>query len=180
MTTRILVTTGPESSGKTTLARDLSLQLGAPLVTEASRDYLTSRYARQPGTAYQPGDLLEIARLQIQREQAVLAQEPPWLVCDTDLLVIVIWSEVKYGGCDPALLDLFNTSLQQAPRHYLLCDHNIPWESDPLREHPFARAQLYQRYLDKLQQLELAVTAVRGTPQQRLQQALLPASHTQS
>lgn len=176
MISRILVTTGPESSGKTTLARDLSLQLGAPMVTEASRDYLSTLYARQPGTAYQQSDLLEIARLQFQREQAALAQELPWLVCDTDLLVIVVWSEVKYGGCDPALLDLFSASLQQAPRHYLLCDHNIPWESDPLREHPFARAQLYQRYLDKLQQLDLAVTAVRGTPQQRLQQALLPAA----
>lgn len=179
MTAHIFVTTGPESSGKTTLARDLSLQLDAPLVTEASRDYLNALYARRPGVAYRPYDLLQIARLQVQREQAALAQEPASLVCDTDLLVIMVWSDVKYGGCDPALVELFNTSLRQAPRHYLLCDHRIPWEPDPLREHPHARAALYQRYLDKLQQLDLAVTAVTGTPQQRLQQALLPATPRQ-
>jgi nicotinamide riboside kinase len=172
MTTRILVTTGPESSGKTTLARDLSLHLQAPLVSEASRDYLNALYAAQPGAVYQQSDLLAIARLQLQREREALAQTPPCLVCDTDLLVIVVWSEVKYGSCEPALLDLFRESLQLAPRHYLLCDHRIPWEPDPLREHPHARDMLNLRYLDKLAQFDLDPTQVSGTPTERLQQAL--------
>lgn len=172
MTTRILVTTGPESSGKTTLARDLSLHLGVPLVTEASRDYLTDLYASRNDAVYQQADLLAIARLQLQREKDALALEPAWLVCDTDLLVIVVWSEVKYGGCDPALLDLFRESLQLAPRHYLLCDHGIPWESDPLREHPHARDMLALYYRDKLQRFDLRQTHIAGTPHERLQLAL--------
>jgi len=175
MTTRILVTTGPESSGKTTLARDLSLHLQAPLVTEASRDYLTSLYADRSITAYQRSDLLAIARLQLQREQEALALAPAWQVCDTDLLVILVWSDVKYGSCEPALLDLFKTSLQLAPRHYLLCDYHIPWEPDPLREHPHARAMLYQRYLDKLALYALDCTTVAGTPHERLQLAITAA-----
>lgn len=168
--TRIIVTTGPESSGKTTLAQALSLALAAPLVLEASRDYLTALYARQPGSSYTEDDLLAIARLQLQREQAVLETAPQYLVCDTDLLVILVWSEVRYGHCAPALLDLFETSLRLAPRHYLLCHHGIPWEPDPLREHPLARPMLYQRYLDKLHTLNLAHTAVSGPPDRRLQQ----------
>jgi nicotinamide riboside kinase len=169
--TQILVTTGPESCGKTTLARDLSLQLGAPLVQEASRDYLEALYARAPGQPYDEQDLLQIARLQLQRELAALELRPARLVCDTDLLVILVWSEVRYGHSSPALQALFEQSLQLAPRHYLLCDHNIPWEADPLREHPHARARLYQLYRDKLQSLKLPHTTVAGSPAQRLQQA---------
>lgn len=173
MSTRILVTTGPESSGKTTLARDLSRQLQAPLVLEASRDYLQELHARQPGSSYRQQDLLEIARLQWQREQSALAGRPSLLVCDTDLLVIVVWSEVKYGHCEPALQELFAESLRAAPRHYLLCDHHIPWEPDPLREHPHAREQLHRHYREALARFALPVTQVSGNPQQRVQQALL-------
>lgn len=171
MTTRILVTTGPESSGKTTLARDLSQHLQAPLVMEASRDYLNALYTQQPGTTYQQSDLLAIARLQLQRETEAVARQQAYLVCDTDLLVILVWSDVKYGGCEPALLELFQESLQLAPRHYLLCDHHIPWEPDPLREHPHARDMLYQRYLDKVERFNLLATPVYGAPVERLHTA---------
>jgi len=175
VSSRVFVTTGPESSGKTTLARDLSEQLAAPLVMEASRDYLNALYASAPGQPYQQSDLLEIAQLQLQRERAALAERPAQLVCDTDLLVILVWSDVKYGGCEAALLDLFAESLALAPRHYLICDHRIPLEPDPLREHPHARDMLYQRYLDKLTLFGLGVTRVSGSPAQRLQQALMVA-----
>jgi len=176
MSSHILVTTGPESCGKTTLARDLSAHLEAPLVHEASRDYLNALYQQRPGEPYRQKDLLAIARLQVQCEQAAVAKCPSHLVCDTDLLVILVWSEVKYGSCDPALQALFEQSLRLGARHYLLCDHHIPWEPDPLREHPHARKQLFQRYLNKLQMLHLPHTQVSGPPPQRLQQALLALS----
>src|SRR5690606_21267744 len=112
--TRIVATTGPEYSGKTTLAQALSVELAAPLVLEASRDYLTALYTQQPGTSYTEDDLLAIARLQLQREQEALAAGPRHLICDTDLLVILIWSEVRYGRCTPALLALFEQSLHLA------------------------------------------------------------------
>lgn len=175
MRTQILATTGPESSGKTTLARDLAAALRAPLVLEASRDYLSNLYARQPGCQYRQHDLLEIARLQLERERTALVAAPTHLLCDTDLLVIVVWSEVKYGHCEPALLALFRESLQLAPRHFLLCDPRIPWEPDPLREHPHARDALFLRYVDKLQLFDLPYTIVTGTPEARLQQGLAQA-----
>jgi nicotinamide riboside kinase len=167
-----LVTTGPESTGKTTLATDLSRALGTPLVVEQSRGYLGHLYLSKPSGTYQQEDLLQIARLQVQAELQAEASGATHIVCDTDLLVILIWSEVKYGYCDPALLELFSYSVQRHPRSYLLCDPAIPWEPDPLRENPHDRAELFERYLDKLQTLELPYIWVAGDPQERLEQAL--------
>ena len=167
---RLLVTTGPESAGKTTLARELSRQLQTPLVTEQSRSYLERLY--NSGAAhYTKADLLEIAHLQHTAEREALASGTPLVVCDTDLLVILVWSEVRYGHCEPALLQLFERALHW-PRHYLLCDPSIPWEADPLRENPHDRPALLQRYIDKLNTLRLPWQLVSGSPSERLQSAL--------
>jgi nicotinamide riboside kinase len=176
--THLLITTGPESSGKTTLATQLSDSLRCPLVTEASRDYLNARYHAQPGYQYGQHDLLNIARLQLEHEQKALQQAPPFVVCDTDLLVIVVWSEVRYGHAEPALLDLFGQSLAAGPRTYLLCDHHIPWEPDPLREHPQGRDMLAARYRDRLHGLGVSYLTASGDPHQRLQQALAAMAKT--
>jgi nicotinamide riboside kinase len=122
--TQLFITTGPEASGKTTLASHLSAALKAPLVAEAARDYLTALYAEHPGYRYVESDLLNIARVQVQLEQQALKAQPAQLVCDTDLLVIVIWSEVVFGSCAPELLRLFDDSLAATQRHYLLCDYS--------------------------------------------------------
>ena len=101
MIKEIVVLTGPESCGKTTLARQLADRWEAPLVNEAARDYLKNK------DSYQESDLLKIAKLQnaMEQEKAVLSADK--LVCDTDLLVILIWSEVKYGRCDSWIRETF-------------------------------------------------------------------------
>lgn len=170
--TRIFVTTGAESSGKTTLARELSATLGATLVLEASRDYLNEQLHGNANWRYGEADLLAIAQLQYQHEQNALAASPAYLVCDTDLLVIVIWSEVRYGRCASALRHLFEQSLLAHPRRYLLCDPGIPWQYDPLRENPHDRDVLHARYQQHLQQLALDWRLVHGSRTQRLEQAL--------
>ena len=170
--TRIYITTGAESSGKTTLARQLSAALDTALVPEASRDYLNDKVRDKPDWRYHEKDLLAIAQLQYRYEQSALATAPSYLVCDTDLLVIVIWREVRYGRCAPALLRLFKQSLHAHPRRYLLCDPGIPWQHDPLRENPHDRDALHARYRQRLQQLALDWRLVQGSPAQRLQQAL--------
>jgi nicotinamide riboside kinase/GNAT superfamily N-acetyltransferase len=170
--TRLFITTGPESSGKTTIARSLGTALGAPLVTEASRDYLTTLYARHPGYRYDESDLLHIARLQLTHERQAQRDNTPALVCDTDLLVIVIWSEVVFGRCSPALMKLFEDSLHTEQRHYLLCDwHGIPWEPDPLRENPHDRHLLHERYRERLEALGLPYRTLSGDQPTRLRKA---------
>ena len=168
MSAEILVITGPESSGKTTLAKQLADYWKAPLVPEVVRDYLRER------ESYQQHDLLEIAKQQYRREQILLANCPEKVICDTDLLVIMIWSEVKYGRCDPWIYTTFENSIKQqtSSRYYYLCDSKIPWQADPLRENPHNRDKLFNLYLLKLKEYELDHCIIKGEPQERLQQAI--------
>ena len=84
MNKEIVVITGPESCGKTTLARQLADRWEAPLVNEAARNYL------QKKDSYDESDLLEIAKIQVamEQEKTVISEEK--LVCDTDLLLSLI------------------------------------------------------------------------------------------
>jgi nicotinamide riboside kinase len=168
MNTEILVVTGPESSGKTTLASQLSSYWKTPLVPEVARDYLKGK------KSYQKYDLLKIAKQQNEQEQALLSHFPERIVCDTDLLVIMVWSEVKYGHCNPWITAAFENSIKQnnSDRYYYLCDFNIPWKADPLRENPHNRDELFNLYLQKIKEYELHHSIVKGEPWIRLQQAL--------
>ena len=146
MHSKVIVITGPESSGKTTLATQLSSYWKAPLIAEVARDYLADKHF------YQQCDLLEIAKQQHEEESKTLSHFPNRIVCDTDLLVIMIWSEFKYGSCDPWIYEAFEHCMARnsTNRHYYLCDSNIPWQADPLRENPNNRNQLFELYLEKL------------------------------
>ena len=168
MSTAIIVMTGPESSGKTTLATHLAGYYKAPLISEVARDYLAGK------NSYEKSDLLEIAKLQYQEERRVVARRPKKIICDTDLLVVMIWSEVKYGCCDPWISETFEKGLhgQTSTRYYCLCDSKIPWENDQLRENPDNRKALFELYRQKLNKYRLEYRLVEGAPQQRLQQVV--------
>lgn len=178
--THILITTGPESCGKTTLASQLGEALHAPLVNEVARDYLNECYRRQPGYQYTQHDLLVIARLQHAREQQALSASPQYLVCDTDLLVIVIWSEVVFGSCAPEISELLQQALETTRRTYLLCDHHIPWCPDPLRVNPFDRDKLFARYLAKLENMGANFVTACGNESERLLLVRTDIGHVQT
>ena len=168
MSTEIIVITGPESSGKTTLAGQLSNSWKTSLVPEIARDYLKEKIY------YHKSDLLKIAKQQHRKEQALLSQSPEKLVCDTDLLVIMIWSEVKYGHCDQWICKTFENCFNQKlfTRHYILCDPKIPWQPDRHRENPHNRDELFTIYLKKLADYKLNYSIVKGEPHERLRQAV--------
>lgn len=169
-TAKLLVTTGPESCGKTTLATALQEQLQAPLVPEAARDYLHRHCEVHGHYRYAQSDLTAIAREQFALEQQALKQPVPYVVCDTDLLVIMVWSEMKFGSIDPVITDLFALSIAGTRRLYLLCDHHVPWEPDPLREDPDNRATLFARYRHWLDHYGLDYRIVSGSVAERLAQ----------
>ena len=133
----LIVVTGPESSGKTTLVEALAQHLNAPRVAEAARRYLQGR------VGYQPSDLLQIARQQQAAEGSVLGCAPNVAIADTDLQVVYIWWQERFG---PAPAMLHEAYARQSPRHYLLCKPDLPWEADPLRENPEDRERLWQIY----------------------------------
>lgn len=153
-----VVLTGVESTGKSTLTQALAVRLGRPWVPEAARAYLAMR-----GGRYDEGDLLAIARR--QWAWARWAKGPA--VLDTDLWTLVIWAEVRFGRVDPWLRA---AAAAQGPRFYLLCEPDLPWAADPLREHPSlaARAALHARYVDTLAAQPWPWVCVRGSGPDRL------------
>lgn len=161
-----IVVIGPESTGKSTLSEALAAALGALWVPEYAREYLEAL-----SRPYTRDDLKMIAMGQLAAEDALAARATNYLVCDTDLYVIKVWSEHKYGHCDDAILQ------QIAHRRYdlyLLTDIDIPWQDDPLREHPAPgqRRYFYEIYHNIVEQSGVPFTIVHGSAEQRLQQAL--------
>lgn len=158
----ILAVVGPESTGKTTLARSLAEQWSIPCVEEAARGYLEGR------EAYEEADLLEIARRQWAWEQAGIAEARRHggrVVLDTDLVVIKIWSEYRYGRCHPWILERLENA---PPRLYLLTGTEVPWEPDPLRENPHDREDLYLLYREALQALARPFLELEGSNEARI------------
>jgi nicotinamide riboside kinase len=113
----------------------------------------------------------------VQREEEALAARPDLLVLDTDILVIAIWWDMRFGPRPVWLRKLLG---RRAARHYLLLYPDLPWQPDRLRESPHGRFALYARYLDALQFDEFAFDVIRGMGADRLAGALaaLPFSAT--
>lgn len=154
---RRIILTGPESTGKTTLAQSLALELELPLVKEFAREYLSENIN------YSYDDLAKIAKGQLESEAEAFEQNST-IICDTDLITIAIWSLYKYKKCEQWILD----ACQPKPSDiYFLCGTEIPWESDPLRESPNERLELYTLYKNMLEKLESKFFEIAGSPDER-------------
>ncbi len=156
--------TGPESSGKTTLARQLAAFFGAPCVPEYARIYLALL-----GRPYTASDLPAMAAGQARWEDTLAALNPPLLICDTDILVVKVWSEYKYGTCHPSILALWQ---QKRYDLHLLCRPDMPWQYDPLREHPDQRWELYEIYRRELLAAGAPFVEIGGDEVERLRAAV--------
>lgn len=159
-----IVLTGPESTGKTTLALKLAAYFGAPWVPEYAREYLD-----KVNREYIEEDLLEIARGQIFRENRIGAGNPPLLFIDTDLITIKVWSDYKYGNTHPWIIDQIQT---RSYDHYFLCGTDIPWEPDPQRENPKERDQLYEIYKRELLTHKKNFTELSGNAEDRIKKCI--------
>ncbi|MCC6753838.1 MAG: ATP-binding protein [Saprospiraceae bacterium] len=157
-----IVLTGPESCAKSTVAIRLSSSRKGTLLTEHSRDYL------QPlGGVYEPQDILEMAQ-----QHAKLMDELPGAgqvsILDTDLLTYCIWYEDKFGTAPPSLWDLWH---QRMAHFYLLCFPDTPWIADPLRENPYDRHRLFQKYLRVLNSTHVNYNILTGMGAERFKRA---------
>jgi NadR type nicotinamide-nucleotide adenylyltransferase len=162
-----IVVIGPESTGKSTLCRQLAAHYGTAWCPEYARTYLEVN-----GTEYGPDDLLRIAQGQLALEEWTAAEAvPPYYFVDTDMYVIKVWYEVVFGYCPPWILK------QAAAQHcdlYLLCDTDIPWIHDGLREYPDleSRQRLFKMYQDILINDGRPWALISGNEQERLQCAI--------
>lgn len=161
-----LVVIGPECTGKSTLSAALAAALNTVWVPEFARQYLDD--CARP---YEEDDLLHMARGQLTAEDALAPKARHFLICDTDLHVIKVWSEARYGHCDRRILEAIACRRYDL---YLLTDTDLPWQQDPQREHPLERDRryFYHQYRDIVQQSGVPWADIRGSQEQRLQAAL--------
>ncbi len=166
--------TGPESSGKSSLAAALAAYFGAAWVPEFAREYLETN-----GPAYTLADLELIARGQLAAEDAAAAKTPGLLLCDTDLLVVKIWSEHAFGSCPAWMLAELDR-----PRYALtlLLAPDLPWTPDPLREHPDPadRWRFYELYRQELRARGWPFVEISGPPEQRSAKAVAAVTQAAS
>jgi NadR type nicotinamide-nucleotide adenylyltransferase len=155
--------TGPESTGKSWLAQKLAEHYRVRWVAEYARKYL-----EEINRPYNYEDILIISQKQFGEENAI-GTSSELLFCDTDFCVTSIWCEVKFGKCHPWITEKLN---QNHYGLYLLCDIDLPWQYDPLREHPEMRAELFNKYQNLLEQKGFNYRIVSGMGEERLQNAI--------
>lgn len=152
-----IVVTGPESTGKSTLCALLATHYQTLWVKEYAREYLEKN-----GVSYQFEDLYKIASGQIDDEENLCRKmNETLLFCDTDLRVIKIWSEFVFNRIDNRILTEIASRQYDL---YLLCDVDLPWIKDELREYPDVetRRKLFHYYNEEMASQTTPWAIIRG------------------
>ena len=164
---------GAESTGKTTLCRDLAAHFGCPWVPEYMRTYLQAKWDKEHLTCTWE-DLLPIAQGQIELENKLAAQAAQsdhnhYLFCDTSLFELMVYSNWYYGDCPDALTQAALT------HHYdliLLTEVDIPWVADDLRDSPHQRDEISAYFESQLTRHQKPFHRIGGDRDERVQQVL--------
>jgi NadR type nicotinamide-nucleotide adenylyltransferase len=159
-----IAVTGPESTGKSELSEQLAKHYKTIFVPEYAREYIS-----QLGREYKYKDLEIIAREQINLQNKAEHKANKILICDTELTVIKIWSEHKFNKCSEWITKNF---IKNTYDLYLLCNIDLPWEYDPLREHPHLRKHFFDCYENELRKRDVRYIIISGIGKKRLQNAI--------
>lgn len=185
-----IVVVGPESTGKSTLCEQLAAHYQTSWIPEYAREYLIEN-----GTDYSYENLFEIAKGQMHLEDDFTQT---WhlergkelnktkykltgpaashlgypLFIDTNLYVLKVWSEIAFNKCDNRVLT------QIASRQYdlyLLCNPDLPWTPDALREYPDlkTRERIYHYYKDAMVNQKTSWIDIRGSYEERFKTAVM-------
>jgi len=149
--TRICLT-GPECTGKTTLAGRLARELGVEWVPEFAREYVEAR-----GNPLSAADVEPIARGQMANEDRASGE---LVILDTDLISTVVYARHYYGACSEWIE---RAARERRADLYILLDTDVAWESDPARDAGGdVREDLFDAFRATLDELETRWEIVSG------------------
>ena len=165
-----IVILGPESTGKSTLCDALAKHFQTIWCEEYAREYLSKN-----GTAYTYENLLTIAEGQVANEERATEkatqENKSYLIIDTDMYVMKVWCEYVFNNCHPYILDQISKRQYDA---YLLCDIDLPWTADEMREYPDEqpRKELFALYKELLMNQNTPWGIVSGMGEARTKNAI--------
>ena len=167
---------GAESTGKTTLCRDLAAHFDSLWVAEYMRTYLQKKWD-ETQLACTWEDLLPIAQGQIELENSLALQAqqrvqsktdtPIYLFCDTSLFELMVYSHWYYDDCPPALT---TAALSHDYDLVLLTEDDIPWVADDLRDSPYQRHEISAYFESQLNTHNKAYRRIGGSRKERVVQ----------
>lgn len=159
---------GPESTGKTTLSRQLAEHYNTLWVPEYAREYLQKKWDNEQEVC-QPKDLLPIAIGQMALENKLAKNANNILICDTNLLETMVYSKEYYvGSCDP-LLEKF--AINNHYDIYFLTYIDTPWEADDLRDKPNERDVMFNAFENALTTHNKPYVLLKGSKEERFKKA---------
>ena len=159
-----VVLTGSESTGKSSLAWRIAKHYDADYVPEFVRGY-----AEKKGGVLSFADHGPIARGQMAIEDEHIADGKPLLVQDTDLLSTVLYCDHYFGQCPRWIVDAAN---ERKPDLYLLCDIDIPWIADGIRDRGELREEMQKLFRDAVVRSKVPFALVTGQGDERLAKAI--------
>jgi NadR type nicotinamide-nucleotide adenylyltransferase len=161
----VIVLTGPECTGKSTLAGELAVRLDASVSREFARIHLDRK-----GAALGAADVEPIAHGQITLEDEACHKSGHTLVKDTDLVSTVVYAHYYYGAC-PAWIE--QRARDRLGHLYLLLAPDVPWLADGLqRDDPEHRANAHDLFGRILRSWNARVVEIHGTWDERRARAL--------
>jgi nicotinamide riboside kinase len=155
--------TGTESTGKTTVGKYLAGKFDTVLVPDVSR-----MYVEQLSSNYNYNDVLRIARVIIEAEDEKVEEANGILLSDNCLVNIEIWLRYYKFEVPEWLKQQIENRKSDL---YLLCDIDVPWQKDPLRNNAHDRADLLQQFEQKLISIHANFKLVQGEREMRLANA---------
>tara|TARA_R110002050_G_scaffold24150_2_gene64535 strand:- start:17848 stop:18450 length:603 start_codon:yes stop_codon:yes gene_type:complete len=164
-----IVLFGPESTGKTTLSKQLARHYNTVWAPEFAREYLQKKWNNERKTC-EAEDLVPIAIGQMKLENKLVKKADRVLICDTDLLETKVYSEEYYGGFVDPLLD--KAAKNNKYDLYLLTFIDTPWEEDDLRDRPGLRREMFDAFENALKKYNRPYILLDGNKETRLQNAV--------
>lgn len=162
---RTIIITGAESTGKSLLTQGLAKHFQVPFIPEFARNYIENL-----GRKYNYRDVELIAKNQIQQLNEFKQSNIPWIFSDTWLVITKIWFEEVFAKV-PGWLDseIKKTEIDL----FLVCDTDLPWEPDSVRENGGEkRLYLQQRYIETIDHYGFDFKIITGKNKTRLQNAI--------